>query len=234
MHIIRCISNIIRGRSSLVNSADAANRNFFTRPAQKTTGSTPSDVPRRRSASGSPPAGSAATAPRTGNRGPGKRPTAAGPAGTRAAAARSPVRRENSGSIRRSKRPESRPPARTRRPAGGPADKQHDGEQISDAAALLYELHPAGDGCGRPRLSGRREGGIGEIDEHRQRKDHQPDPGERNLQIHRTTPAFTANSGSFAGLPWMAISARNSRRKASRSSDSVRCRWSVFARIASP
>ena len=114
------------------------------------------------------------------------------------------------------------------------ADKQHDGEQISDAAALLYELHPAGDGCGRPRLSGRREGGIGEIDEHRQRKDHQPDPGERYLQIHRTTPAFTANSGSFAGLPWMAISARNSRRKASRSSDSVRCRWSVFARIASP
>jgi predicted ester cyclase len=117
---------------------------------------------------------------------------------------------------------------------GTEEDKQHDGEQISDAAALLYELHPAGDGCGRPRLSGRREGGIGEIDEHRQRKDHQPDPGERYLQIHRTTPAFTANSGSFAGLPWMAISARNSRRKASRSSDSVRCRWSVFARIASP
>ena len=34
-----------------------------------------------------------------------------------------------------------------------------------------------------------------------QRKNHKPDPCEGELQIHRTTPAFTANSGSFVGFP---------------------------------
>ena len=42
---------------------------------------------------------------------------------------------------------------------------------------------------------------VGHIDQHGQDEDHQPDPGERYLQIHSAASAFTANAGSFADVP---------------------------------
>lgn len=56
-------------------------------------------------------------------------------------------------------------------------------------------------GLRRLGLTRRRKGGIDKVDEHGKRKNHEPDPRKRYLQIHRRTPAFTENSGSFVGFP---------------------------------
>ena len=82
-----------------------------------------------------------------------------------------------------------------------PAHKQRNRKQIGDAADLFDDLNPMCDRCGLFRFSGRQKHDIGDVDQHGQRKDHKPDPRKGHLQIHKTTPAFTANSGSFAGFP---------------------------------
>ena len=80
------------------------------------------------------------------------------------------------------------------------AHQQHHRQQIRHAAALLHQLHPAGDRRGL-RFFHRWKEDIGDVDQHGQGEDHQPGPGEGYRQIHSTTPAFSAKGGIFVGLP---------------------------------
>ena len=59
-------------------------------------------------------------------------------------------------------------------------EKRHR-EQVGDAADLLDGLHPMRDRRGRLRLARRGKYGIGDVDEHGQRKNHKPHPGEGHL-----------------------------------------------------
>ena len=82
-----------------------------------------------------------------------------------------------------------------------PAHKQRNCKQIGDAADLFNNFNPMCDRYGLFCFSSWRKHDIGDVDQHGQRKDYKPEPCEGHLQVHRTTPAFTANSGSFAGFP---------------------------------
>lgn len=84
---------------------------------------------------------------------------------------------------------------------GPAAHQKRQQQQIGNAADLLRQLHPAGGRRGRLPFSRRRKKDIGDIDQHGQRKDRKADPRKGKLQIHNSIPAFTANSGSLAGLP---------------------------------